>query len=186
MRLVSAHYMLDNSRLLFFFSSESRVDFRGLVRDLVNEFRVRIELRQIGVRDETRLLGGLGVCGRELCCASLSDKLKPVSIKMAKVQNLSLNSMKISGPCGRLLCCLEYEFDFYKEEKATLPPQGARVRYDGAQFKITEVNVLTRRVRLEGGEGRVLELPCASLYYCRERERWQVTETEDAEEPPLA
>lgn len=178
MRLVSAHYMFDGSKLLFFFSAEARVDFRSLVRDLVSHFHIRIELRQIGVRDETRLLGGLGVCGRVLCCNSLSDKLKPVSIKMAKVQNLSLNSMKISGPCGRLLCCLEYEFDFYREEKASLPPQGARIRYDGAQFKITDVNVLTHRVRLDGNDGRVMELPACRLRYGREQERWEIVEEE--------
>ena len=106
MQLVSAHYVLDEPRLVFFFTAESRVDFRSLVKDLVAKFHLRIELRQIGVRDESRLVGGLGVCGRVLCCHGITDKLKPVSIKMAKVQNLSLNSMKISGPCGRLLCCL--------------------------------------------------------------------------------
>jgi len=101
MRLVSAHFVLDEPRLVFFFTADSRVDFRELVKDLVADFHIRIELRQIGVRDESRVLGGLAVCGRVLCCNGFSDRLKPVSIRMAKVQNLSLNSMKISGPCGR-------------------------------------------------------------------------------------
>lgn len=117
MKLVSVHYLLEESKILFFFTAESRVDFRELVKDLVAIFKTRIELRQIGVRDESRIVGGLGVCGRGYCCHTVSDKLKPVSIKMAKDQNLSLNSMKISGPCGRLLCCLAYEYTFYNCNK---------------------------------------------------------------------
>ena len=113
MKLVSVHYLLEEPKILFFFTAENRVDFRELVKDLVSVFKTRIELRQIGVRDESREIGGLGVCGRGYCCHTVSDKLKPVSIKMAKDQNLSLNSMKISGPCGRLLCCLAYEHCFY-------------------------------------------------------------------------
>ena len=174
MTLVSAHYVLDEQRLVFFFTAETRVDFRDLVKDLVSEFHVRIELRQIGVRDESRILGGLGVCGRVLCCHGVSDKLKPVSIKMAKVQNLSLNSMKISGPCGRLLCCLEYEFEFYREEKRGLPNVGTRVKYDGALFRITDVNVLTQRIRIEG-EDRVLDLPARNFRQDGETQRWTVT-----------
>jgi len=173
MQLVSAHFVLDEPRLVFFFTAESRVDFRALVRALVAEFHLRIELRQIGVRDESRIVGGLGVCGRVLCCHGITDKLKPVSIKMAKVQNLSLNSMKISGPCGRLLCCLEYEYDFYREEKKGLPHEGTRVRYDETNFRITEVNVLTRRVRLEG-DGRVMEFPVDSFYQDEKSQRWMV------------
>ena len=106
MKLVSVHFMIDEPKIVFFFTSDNRVDFRDLVKDLVAVFHLRIELRQIGVRDESRVVGGLGVCGRSLCCNHVSDKLQPVSIKMAKIQNLSLNSMKISGPCGRQLCCL--------------------------------------------------------------------------------
>ena len=174
MTLVSAHYVLDEPRLVFFFTAETRVDFRDLVKDLVAEFHVRIELRQIGVRDESRILGGLGVCGRVLCCHGVSDKLKPVSIKMAKVQNLSLNSMKISGPCGRLLCCLEYEFEYYREEKLGLPNVGTRVKHDGVLFRITDVNVLTQRIRIEG-EDRVLELPARSFEQDSETQRWMVT-----------
>ncbi len=114
MKLTGVHYLLDEPKILFYFTADNRVDFRELVKSLVSIFKMRIELRQIGVRDESRLLGAMGVCGRVICCHGITDNLKPVSIKMAKEQNLSLNSMKISGPCGRLLCCLEYEYDFMK------------------------------------------------------------------------
>lgn len=174
MQLVSAHYVLDEPRLVFFFTAESRVDFRGLVRALVAEFHMRIELRQIGVRDESRIVGGLGVCGRVLCCHGITDKLKPVSIKMAKVQNLSLNSMKISGPCGRLLCCLEYEYDFYRDAKRGLPHEGSRVRYEDVMFRITEVNVLTGKVRMEG-DGRVVEMAPDRFYQDTKSQRWMVS-----------
>lgn len=185
MVLVSAHYVLDEPRLVFFFTAESRVDFRDLVRDLVAEFRLRIELRQIGVRDESRMVGGLGVCGRVLCCNGISDRLKAVSIKMAKVQGLSLNSMKISGPCGRLLCCLEYEYDFYREEKRGLPNVGARVRHDEVSLRITEVNVLTRQIRLEG-EGRSLNVAFEDVYQDSRTQRWIIREEDAAfaEAPP--
>jgi cell fate regulator YaaT (PSP1 superfamily) len=172
MKLVSAHYVLDESKILFFFTADSRVDFRALVRDLVSEFRTRIELRQIGVRDESRVVGGIGVCGRQLCCNGLTDKLKPVSIKMAKIQNLSLNSMKISGPCGRLLCCLAYEYDFYCSEKKRLPSEGHRLKYDGETFKILEVNIVSRSLLLSGDDGRLLTVPFANLRYDSSRQRW--------------
>ena len=175
MVLVSAHYVLDEPRLVFFFTAESRVDFRDLVRDLVAEFRLRIELRQIGVRDESRMVGGLGVCGRVLCCNGISDRLKAVSIKMAKAQGLSLNSMKISGPCGRLLCCLEYEYDFYREEKRGLPNVGARVRHEDVSLRITEVNVLTGQIRLEG-EGRSLNVAFKDVYQDSKTQRWMIRE----------
>lgn len=174
MQLVSGHYVLDEPRLVFFFTADSRVDFRNLVKDLVAEFHLRIELRQIGVRDKSRLVGGLGVCGRVLCCHGITDKLKPVSIKMAKVQNLSLNSMKISGPCGRLLCCLEYEYDFYREAKRGLPREGSRVMLEDTLFRITEVNVLTHKIRVEG-DGRVMELPTDRFYQDEKTQRWMVS-----------
>lgn len=172
MKLVSAHYVLDESKILFFFTADSRVDFRGLVRDLVAEFRTRIELRQIGVRDESRVLGGIGVCGRRLCCNGLTDKLKPVSIKMAKIQNLSLNSMKISGPCGRLLCCLAYEYDFYCSEKRKLPAEGYRMKHAGITFKILEVNIVSRTVLLSGDDGRLISIPFSKLKHDAEKDRW--------------
>lgn len=162
MRVVSAHYLLDRSKLLVFFVSDHRVDFRGLVRDLVNEFQIRVELRQIGVRDETRILGGLGICGRRLCCNGISDHLAPVSIRMAKDQNYSLNSMKVSGPCGRLLCCLSYEHGFYQEERRRYPKEGSFVDYDGTAFRVQEINILSGHVRMSGPEGQYASIPiCA-------------------------
>ena len=163
MKLVSAHYLLDEQKILFFFTAENRVDFRELVKDLVSVFKMRIELRQIGVRDEARVVGGMGICGRALCCNSITDKLRPVSIKMAKEQNLTLNSMKISGPCGRLLCCLSYEFDVYKEARQALPSMGTRVQFEGEEFRVTEMNVLARRVRFQSETGRVLDVGFESL-----------------------
>lgn len=163
MKLVSAHYLLDEAKVLFFFTAESRVDFRALVKDLVSVFKMRIELRQIGVRDESRVLGGVAVCGRQFCCHGVTDHLKPVSIKMAKEQNLSLNSMKISGPCGRLLCCLSYEYDFYREEKGKIPHEGARIRIRNNQFKVVEVNILARKIRMLGPEGMNIEVPFSSF-----------------------
>ena len=163
MKLVSVHYLLEEPKILFFFTAESRVDFRELVKDLVNIFKTRIELRQIGVRDESRVLGGLGVCGRAYCCHSVSDKLKPVSIKMAKDQNLSLNSTKISGPCGRLLCCLAYEHLFYGEQRRLIPSEGTRISWDGSIWKVSEVNVVMGKLKLVTDEGRVVQLPVSAF-----------------------
>ena len=163
MKLVSVHYLLEEPKILFFFTAENRVDFRELVKDLVSVFKTRIELRQIGVRDESRVVGGLGVCGRGYCCHTVSDKLKPVSIKMAKDQNLSLNSMKISGPCGRLLCCLAYEHLFYGEQRQLIPPEGARINWDGSLWKVTEVNVVMGKLKLTTEDGRINQLPVSAF-----------------------
>ncbi len=175
MKLVTAHFLLSEPKVLFFFTAEERVDFRDLVKDLVSVFRMRIELRQIGVRDEARVLGGLAVCGRDFCCHCVSDKLKPVTIKMAKEQNLSLNSMKISGPCGRLLCCLSYEFDFYLEEKQAYPSEGSRLKIGGDLFKVTEINILSHMMTVSGPEGRQLVIPRDELRYNHEKSRWEVS-----------
>jgi cell fate regulator YaaT (PSP1 superfamily) len=163
MKLVSVHYLLEEPKILFFFTAESRVDFRELVKDLVGIFKTRIELRQIGVRDESRVLGGLGVCGRPYCCHAVSDKLKPVSIKMAKDQNLSLNSMKISGPCGRLLCCLAYENVFYGEQRRLTPNEGTRINWEGTVWKVIEVNIVIGKLKLSNDEGRVIFLPISAF-----------------------
>lgn len=159
MKAVGVHYLLEEQKVVFFFSSDNRVDFRELVKDLVAIFKMRIELRQIGVRDEARIIGGLGVCGRAFCCHAVSDKLRPVSIRMAKNQNLSLNSIKISGQCGRLLCCLSYESDWYTEARKNMPAEGIRIFYDGTNFRITESNPIKSTVRMMGEDGRVLEFP---------------------------
>lgn len=172
MKLVATHYLIDEPKILFFFTSENRVDFRGLVKDLVTIFKMRIELRQIGVRDESRITGGLGVCGRPYCCHSVTDKLKPVSIRMAKDQNLSLNSLKISGQCGRLLCCLAYEHDWYCEARKTLPNEGVKLFYDEVNFRVTDVNPLTQVVRLHGEDGRALEIPASRM--TRVDNKWRI------------
>lgn len=174
MKLVSAHYLLDEPKIIFYFTAESRVDFRELVKDLVSVFKTRIELRQIGVRDEARVTGGCGVCGRVLCCHGVSDRLNPVSIKMAKDQNLSLNSLKISGPCGRLLCCLSYEYQFYKDARRELPQEGIKFTYDGTLFKVVEVNALSSMVRMAGEDGRILDMKAERFKYSEGR--WKVIE----------
>jgi len=174
MKLIETHFLFDEPKALFFFSSDNRVDFRELVKDLVSIFKMRIELRQIGVRDESRITGGLGVCGRPFCCHGVSDKLKPVSIKMAKDQNLSLNSMKISGQCGRLLCCLSYEYDWYNEARKNLPSEGIRIFYDGTDFRITEVNPLTSMVKMLGEDGRLLEVNAKRFYKDSNNNRWKI------------
>jgi cell fate regulator YaaT (PSP1 superfamily) len=174
MKLVSAHYLMDEPKILFFFTAEARVDFRELVKDLVSVFKIRIELRQIGVRDESRVLGGVAVCGRVFCCHGITDKLKPVSIKMAKEQNLSLNSMKISGPCGRLLCCLSYEYDFYLEEKKKFPPEGYRMSIKDVTYKVEDVNILARTIRVVASDGRVLDLDIKDFSHDPVTQKWIV------------
>jgi cell fate regulator YaaT (PSP1 superfamily) len=155
MKLVEAQYTFDNSKLLFYFTSDGRVDFRELVKDLASVFRTRIELRQIGIRDEAKLLGGLGVCGRPLCCAGFLSDFGQVSIKMAKEQNLSLNSTKISGVCGRLMCCLRYEHETYEQEIRLTPAVDSLVETRDGRGTVVSNHVLkgTVTVRLEGQEG---------------------------------
>lgn len=173
MKLITVHFLVGEQKALFFFSSENRVDFRDLVKDLVSIFKMRIELRQIGVRDESRITGGLGVCGRPYCCNCISDKLRPVSIRMAKDQNLSLNSMKISGQCGRLLCCLSYEYDWYAEARKKLPNEGIRLYYDSTNFRVTEVNPITSMVKMQGEDGRVIEVNAKR--FNKEGNRWKIS-----------
>ena len=172
MKLVAVHFLLEESKALFFFSSENRVDFRELVKDLVSVFKMRIELRQIGVRDESRITGGLGVCGRPYCCHAIRDKLPPVSIKMAKEQNLSLNSTKISGQCGRLLCCLSYEYNWYSEARRKLPNEGLHIYYDNSNFRITDVNPVKQIVRMLSEDGRLLEIPANR--FVKENGKWRI------------
>lgn len=148
MKLVEAQYTFDNAKLLFYFTSAGRVDFRELVKDLASVFRTRIELRQIGIRDEAKLMGGLGICGRPLCCASYLSDFVQVSIKMAKEQNLSLNSSKISGACGRLMCCLNYEYPTYCAEARKCPAQGAFVATPDGKGTVTEINPLAGEVKV--------------------------------------
>jgi cell fate regulator YaaT (PSP1 superfamily) len=149
MKLVDAEYTFDRNKIIFYFTADGRVDFRELVRDLAAVFRTRIELRQIGVRDEAKMLGGLGPCGRVLCCSSFLGDFEPVSIKMAKDQNLSLNPAKISGLCGRLMCCLKFENEVYAEAKQLLPDLGEQVVTKEGMGKVVSLNMLERRVLVE-------------------------------------
>ena len=155
MKLIDAEYTFDNSKLLFYFSAEVRVDFRDLVKDLASVFRTRIELRQIGIRDEAKMLGGLGVCGRPFCCSSFLSDFVQVSIKMAKEQNLSLNSSKISGTCGRLMCCLRYEHDTYEAEIARTPPVDSTVKTSDGVGTVTEINPLQGLIKVKFADGNI-------------------------------
>lgn len=160
MKLIEAEYSFDRSKLLFYFTAEGRVDFRELVKDLARIFKARIELKQIGVRDEARLLGGFGPCGKELCCATFLKDFEPVTIRMAKEQNLPLNPAKISGVCGRLMCCLGYEHKLYLELLKGLPREGAKIDVEGGSGKVVCVNALKRSVTVDVGEGRQVEVQC--------------------------
>ncbi|MBU0758818.1 MAG: stage 0 sporulation family protein [Candidatus Omnitrophica bacterium] len=158
MNLIDAEYSFDRSKLIFYFTSEGRIDFRELVKDLAHIFKVRIEMRQIGVRDEARMLGGFGHCGRPLCCASFLKNFEPVTIRMAKEQNLPLNPSKISGCCGRLMCCLGYEFQNYKKYLKGLPREGDKIKTKEGKGKVISVNALKRKVLVELEEGKQIEL----------------------------
>lgn len=155
MNLVDVECTFDNSKLLFYFTAENRVDFRELVKDLASVFHTRIELRQIGVRDEAKMMGGLGVCGRQFCCASFLGEFQPVSIRMAKEQGLSPNPTKISGACGRLMCCLKYEQDGYEELLKITPKVGALVNTPSGRGTVTDANLISGKitVKLDGAEG---------------------------------
>jgi cell fate regulator YaaT (PSP1 superfamily) len=158
MKLVDVEYTFDRNKVIFYFTADGRVDFRELVKDLAAIFRTRIELRQIGVRDEAKMLGGIGPCGRMLCCSTFLGDFEPVSIKMAKDQNLSLNPTKISGLCGRLMCCLKYENDEYETAKEQLPDLGEYVKTPHGLGKVIGLNILERVLQVELSEhGRVVE-----------------------------
>jgi len=159
MSLVRVEKFFNGSKMIFYFTADNRVDFRELVKDLVQEFRTRVEMRQVGVRHETKMIGGLGTCGRELCCSSFMKKFDSVSIKMAKEQDLPLNPSKISGVCNRLLCCLTYEFPIYHEQRKKMPKIGSRVLVEGVEYKVKRQLPLRQQLLVvgEGGEERLLE-----------------------------
>lgn len=163
MKLLAARYNLDNSCLTFFFSAEKRVDFRELVRQLAARFKIKVELRQVGPRDEAKLLGGFGRCGRPLCCANFLDEFAPVSIKMAKEQDLPLNPMKISGVCGRLLCCLVYENEQYHLMKEGLPRKGQQVSTSLGVASVVGSNPLKQTVMVETDSQAIVELPISEV-----------------------
>ncbi|MDR1292176.1 MAG: stage 0 sporulation family protein [Clostridiales Family XIII bacterium] len=153
MKLIDADFAFDGSKLIFYFTAEERVDFRELVKDLAGSFHKRIELRQVGVRDEAKMLGGIGCCGRPLCCSGWMQHFEPVSIKMAKVQNLSLNPIKISGSCGRLMCCLKYENDIYQEMRKGMPNTGEVIDTPDGRARVIEANILMSSVKARLIEG---------------------------------
>ncbi len=163
MKLVGCEYTFDCSKILFYFTSDKRVDFRTLVKDLASIFHTRIELRQIGVRDEAKMLGGLGVCGRPLCCASFLNDFQPVSIKMAKEQGLSLNPTKISGVCGRLMCCLKYEEDYYECTRKIMPKVGKEVVTPDGKGVVADIQILNQTVTVRMPKGDETELKTYSV-----------------------
>jgi len=158
MKLIDAEFSFDRSKIMFYFTAEGRIDFRDLVKDLANVFKARIELKQIGVRDEAKMLGGFGPCGRGLCCASHLKDFEPVTIRMAKEQNLPLNPTKISGLCGRLMCCLSYEHKTYKELMKGLPKEGEIIKTEKGQGKVIGLNALKRSVTVELENGNITEV----------------------------
>ncbi len=164
MRLVRVERFFNGSKMIFYFTADNRVDFRALVKDLVQEFRTRVEMRQVGVRHETKMIGGIGTCGRELCCSSFIKKFDSVSIKMAKEQDLPLNPSKISGVCNRLLCCLTYEYDTYKKQRKDMPRPGKRIKVDEQQFRVRRQNPLQESILVQDEEGNELVL---------EKEQWK-------------
>ena len=170
MKLIDVEYTFDNSKVIFYFTADGRVDFRELVKDLAAIFRMRIELRQIGVRDEAKMLGGVGNCGRGLCCNTWLSDFEPVSIKMAKVQNLSLNPSKISGICGRLMCCLKFENEVYTHLKKGMPSVGERIKTPDGMAVVTDVNILenvvkTRLIVEEGSKDKDSEEKLSAEIY---------------------
>ena len=182
MKLIDAEYTFDNNKVLFYFTADGRIDFRQLVKDLASVFKTRIELRQIGVRDETKILGGIGICGRTLCCHTYLSEFAPVSIKMAKEQNLSLNQTKISGVCGRLMCCLKNEQETYEELNRRLQGIGDTVTTpDGIQGNVQSVNVLRQLVKVVveiGDEKEIQEFPVGELKFRSRKKKVKVSEQE--------
>ena len=179
MKLIDAEYTFDNNKVLFYFTADGRIDFRELVKDLASVFRTRIELRQIGVRDETKIRGGIGICGRPLCCHTYLSEFAPVSIKMAKEQNLSLNPTKISGVCGRLMCCLTNEEETYEELNSHLPANGDHVTTpEGLRGDVQSVNVLRQLVKvvvtLDNDEKEIRKYPAAELKFKPRRKKKDV------------
>ncbi len=158
MHLVKCEYTFDSSKIIFYFTSDGRVDFRNLVKDLARVFRVRIELRQIGVRDKAKIINGHGLCGRELCCASYIGDFHPLTIRMAKDQGLPLNPSRISGTCGRIKCCMSYEFEVYREMGRNLPKVGEKINTPEGKGKIIEVNILKKYGYVDMGEGKIVKV----------------------------
>jgi cell fate regulator YaaT (PSP1 superfamily) len=183
MHLVDAEYTFDGSRVVLYFTADGRVDFRELVKDLASALHTRVELRQIGVRDQAKMTGGIGPCGRPLCCASFLSEFLPVSIKMAKDQNLSLNPTKISGTCGRLLCCLRFECEHYEDAKNAMPQVGTRVITPEGEGKVSALNPLKGSISVEMEDGKIQEFPAEEVEEKKAEEK--KTEENKHDEPKL-
>jgi len=175
MKLVNVETLFDKSKLVFYFTAENRVDFRELVKDLVQKYKVKIELRQIWVRSEARIYGGIGMCGRELCCSSFLNNFAPVSIKMAKEQNMLLNPEKISGLCGRLMCCLAFEHETYARAKKNMPKCGKSVITPEGKGKVVRQNILKETVVVDLGDGKEVEMPVDEIQK-KDKNRYPATE----------
>ena len=182
MSLVAVEYTFDNSKLIFYFTCESRVDFRELVKDLAATFHTRIELRQIGIRDEAKMMGGLGTCGRKYCCAGFLTDFVQVSIKMAKEQNFSLNSSKVSGACGRLMCCLRYEHEIYEEALKVTPPVGSLVKTADGVGTVTEIRPLAAEIKVKLNDN---DKDAPKLYKCSEVKILKVNGKKDKSDDAL-
>ena len=165
MKIISAEYMLDGTKIIIYYLADSRVDFRDLLKILANELKCRIELRQVGTRDKAKMIGGIGICGLKLCCATFLNEFDGISITMAKNQMLALNIPKLSGHCGKLICCLKFENDTYTELQKDLPKVGSKVKYNDEIFKITSMNVITKIIRLENKDN-ILSVPYEEIKDC--------------------
>jgi len=179
MNLVRVECFFDRSKIIFYYTAEGRIDFRQLVKDLARALRMRIEMRQIGVRNETVLIGGIGLCGREFCCAKFLRNFTPLSIKMAKAQGLILDPNKISGPCGRLLCCLAYEYPIYKEFLDQLPKIGSKIKINGETYKISKYNIFQKLAYIENKEGVIIPVPVEEIKHYVEEFTEEIPESEE-------
>jgi len=182
MNLVRVDCFFNRSKIIFYYTAEGRIDFRQLVKELARALRMRIEMRQIGVRNETALIGGIGYCGKEFCCAKFLRQFIPLSIRMAKEQGLILDPNKISGPCGRLLCCLAYEEDIYKEFLQDLPKIGNKIKINGEPYKILKYNIFQKVAYLENKEGQIIQIPVSQIKTLIEEETEEVMEEEKLKE----
>lgn len=180
MKLINVHYFLEDNKILFNFTADGRIDFRELVKDLASIFKTRIELRQIGVRDECRIMSGYGHCGIHLCCSKVVNELNPITIKMAKEQNVTLNSLKISGICGRLLCCLSYEYNAYLDEKKNYPEEGSKIKVNNDWYTVSEVNILSKNIKLSSTTNEsFFYIPVCQIQYNKDKKEGFVTKKID-------
>ncbi|MDD9988518.1 MAG: regulatory iron-sulfur-containing complex subunit RicT [Spirochaetaceae bacterium] len=175
MKLAAAHIVFSGGTLILYFTAEKRIDFRRLIGELSDEVGLRIDLQQVGMRDETRIVGGAGICGRVLCCNGVTDRRPRVTVRMARDQGLSLDTRRISGLCGRLLCCLSYEYDYYQEVRRSVPKEGKSVYYQGDRFRVLELNALTKRARISGADGAVLGVGFGDFRFDEANRRWEVS-----------